>query len=69
MLILFGVLKIELNVTGDIIIGLIDGKFESLSFFVSVLEDFLLLFFIEDDIDVDSTRESAEEAGDFFLNK
>jgi hypothetical protein len=69
MLILFGVLKIELNVTGDIIIGLIDGKFESLSFFVSVLEDFLLLFFIEDDNDVDSTRESAEEAGDFFLNK
>jgi hypothetical protein len=68
MLILFGVLEIELNVTGDIIIGLIDGKFESLSFFVSVLEDFLLLFFIEDDIDVDSTRESAEEAGDFVLN-
>jgi hypothetical protein len=68
MLILFGVLEIELNVTGDIIIGLIDWKFESLSFFVSVLEDFLLLFFIEDDIDVDSTRESAEEAGDFVLN-
>ena len=68
MLILFGVLEIELNVTGDIIIGLIDGKFKSLSFFVSVLEDFLLLFFIEDDIDVDSTRESAEEAGDFVLN-
>lgn len=68
MLILFGVLEIELNITGDIIIGLIDGKFESLSFFVSVLEDFLLLFFIEDDIDVDSTRESAEEAGDFVLN-
>lgn len=68
MLILFGVLEIELNITADIIIGLIDGKFESLSFFVSVLEDFLFLFFIEDDIDVDSTRESAEEAGDFVLN-
>jgi hypothetical protein len=68
MLILFGVLEIELNVAADIIIGLIDGKFESLSFFVSVLEDFLFLFFIEDDIDVDSTRESAEEAGDFVLN-
>ncbi len=68
MLILFGVLKIELNVTADIIVGFVDRKFDSLSFFVSVLEDFLFLFFVEDDIDVDGTGEPAEEAGDFVLN-
>jgi hypothetical protein len=68
MLILFGVFEIELNVTADIIVGFVDRKFDSLSFFVSVLEDFLFLFFVEDDIDVDGTGEPAKEAGDFVLN-
>jgi hypothetical protein len=58
-----------MNNSTNIIIGLIDGKFESLAFFVSVFEDFLFLFFIKDDVDIDITSQPSEEAGNFFLNQ
>lgn len=68
MLILFGIFEIELNITADVIVGLIDGKSESLSFFVSVLEYFLFLFFVKNDINVDTATQTTKEAGDFILN-
>ncbi len=68
MFVLFGVLEVELDVATHVIVGLVDGQFESFAFLVSVLEDFLFLFFVKNDINVDSASQSTEEAGDFILN-
>jgi len=62
MLILFSIFEIELNNTTDIIISLIDGKFESLSFFVSIFEDFLIDFFIKCDLDINRSSKTSKEA-------
>lgn len=68
MFVLFSVLKIKLDDTADIIIGLVNWEFDFVTFFVSVLKDFGFLFFVENDLDVDSATETTEEAGYFILS-
>ena len=68
MFILFGVLQVELDIPTDIIVAFVDGKFESLAFLIPELEDLLLLFLVQNDIDVNSASQPSKEAGDFILN-
>lgn len=52
MFVLFGIFQVELYNAADVVVALVDGEFESFSLFVSILEDLLVDFFIEDDIDI-----------------
>lgn len=52
MFILFGVLESKLYCSSDVIVGLVYWEFDSLSFFGSELEDLLIDFLVENDIDI-----------------
>ena len=68
MFILFGVLQVELDIPASIIVAFVDGKFDSFAFLIPELEDLLLLFLVQNDIDVNSASQPSKEAGDFILN-
>lgn len=69
MFVFFGIFKVEVDNTGDVIITFVDGEFDFLSFFVSILKDFRELLFVEDNFDVYGPTEATEEACYFILNE
>jgi hypothetical protein len=52
MFVLLSFFQIELDDTADIIVCLINGELDFFTFFVSVLEDFRLLFLVQNDVNV-----------------
>ena len=69
MFVLFSVFQIELNSSANIVVSLVYGQFNPLSFFGSVFEYFGFFLFIEGDFNIDRPGESSEEVRDFILNK
>ena len=68
MFILFGVLESKLDYASDVVVGLVYWEFDSFSLFGSVLENLLIDFLVENDIDINGSSQSPEEARHFFLN-
>ena len=61
--------QIKLDDTADIIVCLVNGELDSFTFFVSVLEDFRLLFLVQNDVNVNGAIQSTEEAAYCVLSK
>ena len=69
MFVLLSFFQIKLDDTADIIVCLVNGELDSFTFFVSVLEDFRLLFLVQNDVNVNGATQSTEEAAYCVLSK